>query len=319
MRALRVEAKKSQARMCEISTPQILENELLIRAQYSSINYKDALAVTGKGAILKSFPLTPGIDVAGTIVESKHKKFKKGDEVLITGCECGESFDGGYADFVKASGDVVIKKPLGLTLPQTMMIGTAGFTAALAIFRMEQMDQSPQKGSVVVTGASGGVGSFAIGLLKSRGYKVIALSGKKQLHSWLRQLGADDIKEDLELGSRPLESAKYGGAIDNVGGEVLAKLSAHIGLYGNIACVGLASGAELKTTVMPLILRGVSLLGISSNNCPWSLREKIWHSLAEQPPDFDKILTQTISLEDILTQSENMLARKTHGRILVQL
>lgn len=325
MKALRVYKTPEgiQSRLETGSIPELKDGEVLIRSEYSSINYKDALAVTGKGAILKAFPLIAGIDVGGVVEASKSPKWQVGDLVLVTGCGMGESFDGGFSTHVKVDGELVVKCPSELAVRDAIILGTAGFTAALALLRMEQLGQTPSKGPVVITGASGGVGSLATLLLSSRGYEVVAVSGKTEHHAWLKKLGATSTTtpEGLELGSRPLESGRYGGVIDNVGGELLAKLIAHTHLWGQVASIGLASSAELHTTVMPFILRGVSLLGVSSNNCPWTMREKLWRLLAREwrMENLDQFVQQEVTLEQIVPAAQQMIDRKTHGRILVKI
>ncbi len=297
--------------------------QVVIRAEYSSLNYKDALAVTGKAPILKKYPLIPGIDVAGEVIESHSSEFQLGQKVLITGCGLGEDQDGGFAEIVRAPESSVVALPQTLSSQEAMILGTAGFTAALSLYRMEENGQTPEKGPIVVTGASGGVGSFAVSILAQRGYEVIAVSGKADQRQNLLNLGAAEVLSPnaLNFGHRPLEKALYAGAIDNVGGELLSGLSRHIGLWGNIACVGLAGGSDLNMTVMPFILRGVSLLGISSNNTPRPLRLQLWKLLAQQwkPKNLESFVEETLSLEDIPQASQNMLLRKTALRRLVKI
>lgn len=314
-----------KTQLVEREEPNIGDGEVLIRARFSSLNYKDALGVSGKGKIFKSYPRIGGIDVAGEIVESKASDFdfEPGDKVLITGCNLGEAFDGGYAEYVKMNAESVIPLPSGLTLEEAMIFGTAGFTAALCFQRLVQNDQTPEKGPIVVTGASGGVGSFATKFLAQSGFHVIAVSGKKERYDFLKkELGAETICDinELGLGERPLEGVKFGGAVDNVGGKTLAKLSHHINIYGNIACVGLAESHELNFSVMPLILRGVSLLGISSNNCPIALRHTLWQWLATElkPKNLSQFVSETGTLSDVCTLAEKMLNRQTWGRILIR-
>ncbi len=297
--------------------------DVIIEGHYSSVNYKDALAGSGKGKILRRFPLVGGIDVMGTVVAAKSGGFQPGESVLVTGCNLGESMDGGYAEFIAAPASSVIRLPAGLSGEESMLIGTAGFTAALALYRMEQMDQSPSKGPIVVTGASGGVGSIAVDLLASQGYEVWAVTGKQSARPLLERFGARRVLDprELELGTRPLEPAKFAGVIDNVGGELLTRLIPHVDLWGNVAAIGLTGGAELQTTVMPFILRGVSLLGISSNNCPLPLRQELWRRLSGlwKPPHLQEILAKTISLEQLDQAFQDVLERKVTGRILVDL
>lgn len=319
--ALRVHAL-GDVRFEEFNPAVLNDGEILIHVQYSGINYKDALAVSGKGKILRSFPLIPGIDAAGIVKESRDARFKVGDEVLVTGCGTGENFDGGYSTLFKVRGEFVIPRPRGLSLRESMILGTAGFTAALALERMLQNGQTPALGPLLVTGASGGVGSFAVQLFAAAGFEVHAVSGKPEAVANLKSLGAHKVlkPEDLQLGDRPLESIKFGGAVDNVGGEMLAKILAHTQLWGNVAAIGLASGHELHTTVMPFILRGVSLLGTSSNNTPMKLRHELWQKLAGpwKPKVVDPLVHKTVSLQEIPAACEELLRRRVQGRILVK-
>ena len=242
------------------------------------------MGATGKGQIFKKWPINGGIDVSGIVFESQSPFFKKGDSVLVTGCGLGESHDGGYSKFVRIPSEWAIPIPKNLSLEETMIFGTAGFTAGICLHRMEINDQTPERGPIAVTGASGGVGSFGVMMMAKKGYEVVAISGKESSHDYLRQLGASKVisLEELNLGSMPLEKGKFGGAIDNLGGEPLAKLLAHINPWGNIASVGLAAHHELQSTVMPFILRGVNILGISSANCPMPLRKKIWDRIGQE-------------------------------------
>lgn len=324
MKAIRVQDNRVEAKLMDISPEDLTSGDVHIECHYSSLNYKDALAVTNKGKILKKFPLTPGIDVSGVVLSSASPKFKKGDPILVTGCGIGETTDGGFAEEIKVDASSVIPLPENMDLKRAMFFGTAGFTAALAIHRLLQNDQTPEKGPVLVTGATGGVGSFSVALLSHLGFEVIALSGKKETYKdLLQKLGAQNVQDlnELQLGSKPLESARFGGAVDNVGGETLSKILAHVQLWGNVASIGLASGHKIDSTVMPFILRGVSLLGVSSNNCPAKLRRDIWQKLSHEwkAEAFESIPVQEISLEEVLTRAKDMLARKTIGRTLVNI
>lgn len=313
--------EKSELKIENQSPPNLSLGEILIESEYSSMNFKDALAVTGKGRILKRFPLSPGIDVAGKVVASQAQEFGVGESVLVTGCGIGEEISGGFARFVKVKGAVALPIPKGWNLRDSMIAGTAGFTAGLAMLRMEALGQAPDLGPILVTGASGGVGSWATSLFSKNGYSVIALTGKSKATSYLKNLGAHSVvsPENLNLGDRPLESVRYGGAIDNVGGEILCGLLRHIQLWGNIACVGLAASPHIQSTVMPHILRGVSLLGISSANCPMPLRKKVWELLSGcyASEDLRSFQVSEISLAEVPTAAESMMNRHTVGRILV--
>ena len=323
--ALRVyqENGKVTARLENVDLPVLDNGEVLIQSEYSSLNYKDALAITGRGKILKSFPLIAGIDVAGKVFDTKDPKFAVGQKVLVTGCGLGESFDGGYSTWVKVSGEHVVPVPTPFSTYDVMALGTAGFTAGLCLARMEANGQNPHKGPILVTGASGGVGGIAVRLLASKGYEVMAVSSKPEARGSLIARGAQEVlsPSELNLGQRPLESAKWAGAIDNLGGEFLSGIIPHIGLYGNVASVGLASGHELNGTVMPFILRGVSLLGISSANCPMKLRKEVWQDLAATitPQQVAEFVSAEISLNNLPATSEKLLDRQIWGRTVVKL
>ena len=316
------QAENSEAHIKELDVEELSKGDVLIRSEYSGVNYKDALAVTGKGKILRSFPLIPGIDVAGEIVESQSTHLKVGDRVLVNGSGLGENRDGGFSEFVRVPAEIVVPLPSGLNTREAMTIGTAGFTAALCVKRMEINGQKPEMGPIVVTGASGGVGSIAVQILAKRGYEVLALSGKNSAVETLKKYGATEVlkPQELELGSRPLEKARWAGVIDNVGGKLLSGLARHINLWGNIACVGLAESPNLNTTVMPLILRGVSFLGASSANCPINLRNEIWKSLGKEwkPKHLEAMVNSELRLDEIYEYSDQLLARKKSGRALVK-
>jgi NADPH2:quinone reductase len=304
-------------------TDDLTPGDVVVRVLWSGINYKDALAITGRGKILKRFPLNAGIDAAGIVESSGDARFRAGDAVVLNGMGLGESHDGGFAEIVRVPGDWVVPLPAGLTLRESMVLGTAGFTAALAVARMEMNGQAPDKGPVVVTGATGGVGSAAVSMLAGRGYRVLAVSGRPEHHAYLRRLGAAEVKtpEALELGSRPLETARFGGVIDNVGGELLAGLVRHVGLWGQVACIGMASSAQLEGTVFPLILRGVSLLGVSSGNCPMPLRHEVWRRLGAdlKPARLGEIVSREIPLDTVIETAPLLVERRALGRILVAL
>jgi NADPH2:quinone reductase len=309
------------SRLVEMEPDELSAGSVVVRVLWSGINFKDALAVTGRGKILKRFPLNAGIDAAGTVESSADSRFRPGDPVLVNGMGLGESHDGGFAEVLRVPGDWVVPLPPGLTLRESMILGTAGFTAALALHRMEGNGQHPDQGPIVVTGATGGVGSIAVSILASRGYSVTAVSGRPEHHGYLRALGATDVKtpEELQLGARPLEAARFGGAIDNVGGPLLTGLTRHVGLWGQIACIGMAASPELGGTVFPLILRGVSLLGISSGNCPMPLRREVWSRLSAdlRPSRLDEIASREVPLDGVLDAAPLLIERRARGRILV--
>lgn len=297
--------------------------ELLIRVAHSSVNYKDALAGTGKGRILKRFPLVGGIDVAGHVVASHDARFREGDAVLCAGAWLSETRDGGYAQYARLEAATTVPLPSGLDLREAMILGTAGFTAGLALLRMEENHQTPALGPIAVTGASGGVGMLAIAILARAGYEVHAISGKPEHAHFLGSLGARQVlpRQELMLGQRPLENAVWAGAIDTVGGDLLSGLTRTTLPCGNIAVCGLAGGAGLTTTVMPLILRGVSLLGIASTSPPQAQRLDVWKRLGGpwKPTALDAICTRTVGLEGLPEVFESMLAGKSFGRTLVTL
>ncbi|MDT8449783.1 MAG: oxidoreductase [Wenzhouxiangellaceae bacterium] len=298
------------------------EGDVVIRVEFSSVNYKDALAATGKGRILRTYPLNGGIDAAGTVVRSDNDRVGQGDEVLMTGCGLSETRDGGYSEYLRVPSDSLVPLPDGLTLREAMLLGTAGFTAALCLWRMEANGQKPDDGPVVVTGATGGVGSLAIDLLTRAGYEVHAISGKVERFDWLRELGATQCigRNELYWGEKPLESTHWAGAIDTVGGDMLAGLTRVIEPWGSIAACGMAGGIGVRTTVMPFIIRGVSLLGINSAGCPYDIRAELWRRLAAdwKPARLDLIENGETTLEGLDECFERALAGNSLGRIVVR-
>ncbi len=302
---------------------QLSSGDLLLRVEWSSVNYKDALAGSGKGKILRRSPLNGGIDLAGVVLQSESERFQPGDKVIVTGNDLSETRDGGYSEIARVESSSAIPLPAGLSTREAMILGTAGFTAALSLYRMEANGQTPDAGPIVVTGATGGVGSIAINLLHRAGYEVHAISGKTADFDWLEALGAQQCisRHDLHWGQNPLEKALWAGCIDNVGGDMLAGISRVIKLWGNIACCGMAGSPGLHTTVFPLILRGVSLLGISSNNCPYDLRVILWDRLANEwkPPKLEQIQTLETDLTGLPAVFENMVSGGSRGRTIVRL
>jgi acrylyl-CoA reductase (NADPH) len=321
-RALRVTAhgKGVQAALIECPRPAQQPGHVLIEVHYSSINYKDALAITGRGKIMQRLPLTAGVDAAGVVAESGDARFKHGQPVLVTGYELSQTHDGGLAEYLHVPADWVVPLPDGLSLFEAMALGTAGFTAGLSIQRMQDNGQTAERGPVIVTGASGGVGSIAIDCLTRLGFETVALTGKAA-GDYLRALGAARIvdRKTLDLGGKPLESVLWGGAIDTVGGDILAWLTRTVMPQGNIASCGLAGGHELHTTVMPFILRGVNLLGINPAGTPMQLRTRVWQRLAVdlKPRHLDVIVADTITLEQAFLVCERMLAGEIRGRYVV--
>ncbi|NKB62028.1 MAG: acryloyl-CoA reductase [Gammaproteobacteria bacterium] len=307
----------------QLSVDQLTEGEVVVQVKWSGINYKDVLAATGKGKILRQYPLNGGIDFSGIVMESRDNRYKEGDHVLVCGCGLSETADGGYAEVARVCGDCIVPVPDGIGLRESMAIGTAGFTAAMAVMRMEQNGQTPGHGPILVNGATGGVGSIAIDILGSRGYSITAFTGKSDQHDYLRALGASDFidRHSVEMGSRPLEKATWGGAVDNAGGETLAWLTRTVKPWGNIASIGLVDDFKLNTTVMPFILRGVSLLGINSIEMPAEMRNEIWRRLGDdlKPGNLDKIVTQEVNFQDLATTFEGYLNGSNVGRTVVKI
>ena len=323
-RAFRIfnEDGRTLGRIEHISLDDLSPGSVVIRCACSSVNYKDALAGTGTGKVVRRFPVVGGIDVAGTVETSDDARFKSGDSVLATGYELGVSSDGGYAGFARVPGDWVVPMPQGLSATEAMAIGTAGFTAALSIAEMERNGLAPASGPVIVTGATGGVGCMAVQSLASRGYQVTALTGKPEQAGFLTSLGAAAVldRRTFEMGTRPLEKAMWAGAVDPVGGDTLGWLTRTMNYGGCIASSGLAGGQELHTTVMPFILRGVKLLGIDSAMCPMPLRTEVWRRLASDLKPAHLALTTTeIALDDLPRAFETLLGGGARGRFLVRL
>ena len=304
----------------QVSLDDLSPGEVVVKAAYSSVNFKDALAGTGEGKILRRFPLVGGIDVAGHVVASTDAKFKEGDAVLVTGCGLSETRDGGYGEYARLESKWVIPLPSGLSLRESMILGTAGFTAALALLRMTENRQTPDLGPLAVTGATGGVGSLAVDIFSRAGFEVHAISGKPEHADYLKEIGATQVLgRDALATTRPMESAQFGGGLDNVGGPMLGSLLAQTAPYGNVASAGLAATAELDTTVMPFIIRGVSLLGVASAGTARDIRERVWQHLADdwKPQHLDRICTREVGLQQLPEVFPTMLAGGSLGRTLV--
>jgi NADPH2:quinone reductase len=311
---------KIQGRVVDATLGELSAGAVVIKAAYSSVNYKDALAATGAGKILRRFPLIGGIDVAGTVASSSDPRVREGDEVLVTGYDLGVAHDGGYSAYVRVPGDWVVPIPEGLAPLDVMTIGTAGFTAALSVIRLEQNGLRPGTGPVIVTGATGGVGSVAVACLAALGYQVTAVTGKSHEHAYLRSLGAGEVlaRSTLEMGTRPLEKATWAGAVDPVGGETLAWLTRTMTYGGSIANSGLTGGTELHTTVLPFILRGVNVLGIDSVMCPGSLRAEVWRRLAtDMKPGTLKTMARLIDFDGLPAAFSVLLKGEARGRTVV--
>ncbi len=325
MKALRVisESGVIGCRVESLPVPEPGSGEVLIRGQWSSVNYKDALAATGAGKIMKSLPMTGGVDIAGVVETSGDARFKAGDAVLVTGYGLGVEADGGFAEYARVPADWVVPLPDGLSAFQSMALGTAGFTAGLAVMKMELMGLTPGAGPVLVSGATGGVGSLAVDMLAGLGYEVVAISGKPEQTEYLRGLGAARVldRRNLEVGMRPLEEAQWAGAVDTVGGALLGWMTRAMAYRGVIAACGLAGGVELNTTVMPFILRGVSLLGIDSVACPMTERLELWRRLASdlKPRHLDSGIARTVKLEALPGVFQGFLDGTVTGRTVVDL
>jgi len=307
----------------ELTLDDLSAGNVVIKVSHSTINYKDALAATGAGRILRRYPLNGGIDLAGTVVSSEDAELLPGAAVLVNGCGLSETADGGYSEYARVDSGSVVPIPAGMTAAQAMQIGTAGYTAALAIHRMEQNGQLPENGAVVVTGATGGVGSIAIDMLAGRGYEAVAVTGKAAEEGYLKRIGATRIllRDAIDFGKRPMEKAQWAGAIDNLGGDYLTWLTRTTDYGGNIASVGLAASHELNTTVLPFILRAVCLLGINSVDTPRLLRLAVWSRIGGdlKPRHLDTIGHRTIGFDELPQAFQAYLDGTVTGRTVVEI
>lgn len=324
-KALLIEERDGKVRsgFVRMDESQLDSGGVTIRVAYSSINYKDALAATGAGKIIRRFPCVGGIDLSGTVIESADVRFKPGDLVIATSFDIGVAHHGGYAEIARVPGDWVVPLPAGLSLFEAMALGTAGFTAALGIVRMEENGLRPEKGSVIVTGATGGVGSLAVDMLAKRGYHVVALTGKESEADYLRDLGAAEVmlRGSLDLTKiRPLDRARWAGAVDNLGGDILAWIASTMEQGGTIASIGLAASMSLNTTVAPFILRGVSLLGIDSGYIREPYRSGVWQRLAGdlRPPHL-AAMARRIPFDDLPAAFDEFIAGRAKGRAVVEI
>lgn len=307
----------------ELTLDQLCPGDVVVRVEWSAVNYKDALAATGRSKILRKSPLVGGIDAAGRVETSADPRLPPGTPVVVTGGGLGEKRDGGFAGFLRVPAETVIALPANLSTRDAMIVGTAGFTAGLALERMEHNGQMPELGPILISGASGGVGSFAVALCAQRGYEVAALSLKPFSIDYLRELGASKVilREGLEMGRRALETARFGGAIDTLGGDVLGWMIRSVQANGNVAAIGMATDTEFKTSVMPFILRGVNLLGINSVEVPRATREHVWQRIADSitRTQLDSICAGEIDLADLPEFCAEMLAGHVMGRALVRI
>ena len=313
---------RHRADLVRLDNEALPPGDVLVQVDYSSLNFKDALAVTGKGKIIRHFPLVPGVDLAGRVLQPGTSAYAEGDAVVLTGWDTGVSHFGGFSQRARVPADWLVPLADGLSLKQAMALGTAGVTAMLSILELEEAGVTAERGTVVVTGASGGVGSIAIALLSALGYQVAAVTGRSSNHEYLYRLGAQEIVErtDMEVEARPLEKQRWAGAIDTVGGPILSRILAETAEPGAVACCGLAASAQLTTSVMPFILRGIRLIGIESVRCPRERRLQVWHRLAATMPlPVLDALTETTRLESVGACAEKLLAGQVTGRIVVDL
>jgi acrylyl-CoA reductase (NADPH) len=311
---------KTQSNIQQLEPSSLPDGEVLVRVSHSSLNYKDGLAITGTGKIIRKFPMVPGIDFAGVVEASSSDRYKPGDQVVLTGWGVGERHWGGLSELARVKSDWLVPLPKGLSAAQAMGIGTAGFTAMLCVMALERAGL--ETGEVVVTGAAGGVGSVAVMLLAKLGHQVTASTGRSETHDYLREIGASDILERdvLAASSRPLETERFSGAVDTVGGTTLAGLIARMKYNSSIAACGLAGGAGLTTTVMPFILRGVNLLGVESVVVPYEKRIAAWDRLVKDLPlDHLERAMQTVKLKDVPRLAQEIIAGQVRGRVVVDL
>jgi len=315
--------KVVSSRFVELSLDDLDAGDVVVRTKYSTINYKDALSHNGTGRIMRKYPTVAGIDMAGTVESSADPRWKKGDKVIVHGYDMGVAHDGGYAEYVRVPGDWIVRRPESMTAFDAMTMGTAGYTAALAIMLMEHNGLKPANGPVAVTGATGGVGSVAVEILAKSGYHVVAITGKPEERDYLTGLGAKEVldRRTIDLSKiRPLEKATWAGAVDNLGGDLLAWLLATMKVGGMVGAVGLAADMKLATSVAPFILRGVGLLGADSANTPMAVRQKVWNKLAvEWRPDVVHDLVRTIDFDELPTHFDPYLKGMVRGRTVVRI
>lgn len=316
------DAGKTIAEVRQLNDDDLPAGDVLVAVDYSSLNYKDGLAITGKGKIVRNWPMVPGIDLSGSVLESDSSDYAAGEQVVLTGWSVGEKYWGGYSQRQRVQSRWLVPLPNGLDAQRAMAIGTAGFTAMLCVMTLEEAGVTPDKGTVLVTGAAGGVGSVATAILANLGYKVAAVSGRPEAEDYLRQLGATEFvsREEMNQPPRALEGQRWAGAVDTVGSTLLARVLAEMDYGGCVAACGLAGGVDLPTTVMPFILRNVSLRGVDSVMCPVERRKEAWGRLVRDlPADALGEIGQTISLEELPEMAEKIIAGKVRGRVIVDL
>lgn len=323
-RALRIDktGEGQAVQFVTLSEADLMAGDVTVAVEHSTVNYKDGLAVTGRAPIIKSFPLIPGVDFAGTVTQSDHASYKAGDKVVLNGWGVGESHHGGYAGMARVKGDWLVKLPAGVTPAQAMAIGTAGYTAMLCIMALEHEGVMPEQGEIVVTGAAGGVGSIAIALLAGLGYDVVAATGRPEEEAFLKGLGAAKImdRKELDTAVKPLARARWAGAIDAVGSVTLANILSQTLPEGTVAACGLAQGMDLPSSVAPFILRGVKLIGINSVTAPFERRREAWRRL-DRDLDREKLesLTRHVKLDDVPDIAADIVEGKIRGRVVVDL
>ncbi|HEX9771202.1 MAG TPA: MDR family oxidoreductase [Kiloniellales bacterium] len=309
------------AEVKELDEGELPEGDVTVATDYSTLNYKDGMIVNGIGRLVRQYPHVPGVDLAGTVETSSHPEFKPGDKVICTGWRVGEVHWGGYAQKARLDGDWLVKLPAALTTKQAMAIGTAGLTAMLAVMTLEEHGLTPDKAPVLVTGAAGGVGSVALAVLAKLGYQVTASTGRAETHGYLRDLGAAEIigREELsEAPAKPLDTARWAGCIDAVGGVTLARVLAQMQLHSSVAAVGNAGGIKLETTVIPFLLRGINLLGIDSVACPKRRRIAAWDRLTRDLPiDLLESMVQDAVLADVPRLGSEILKGRVRGRVVI--
>ena len=311
---------KTQAHIQTLNTDDLPAGNVLIAVDYSSLNYKDGLAVTGTGKIIRDFPMIPGIDLAGSVLESTDARYAVGDQVIVTGWGMGERYWGGYTQQARVNADWLVPLPQGLSTQQAMIIGTAGLTAMLCVMALQEGGVQADAGKVLVTGAAGGVGSIAVSLLAQLGYHVVAVTGRPETHAYLTSLGAKEFlsRDEMLQPARPLENQRWIGAVDVVGGAILSRVIAEMQYNGTVAACGLANSFKLETTVMPFILRNVRLQGVDSVSCPFTRRQQAWQRLAaELPASAYTELSQVIALEAVPDAAQAIIEGKIQGRVLV--
>ena len=317
---LREEEGKTVSAVETMRDADLPEGDVLVSIDYSSLNYKDGLAVTGTGKIIRNFPMVPGIDLAGTVMESAAAEYSPGDRVILTGWGVGERYWGGYSQRQRLKSKWLVPMPDGLDSRRAMAIGTAGFTAMLCVMALEDAGVKPDAGTIVVTGAAGGVGSVAVALLAKLGYTVAAVTGREETHDYLKSLGAAEFLSRAEMAAKPraLEAQRWAGGVDTVGSTMLARILAETQYGGSVTACGLAGGADLPTTVMPFILRGVKLIGVDSVMCPLPRRQAAWERLIRDLPESTLgTITQEVALGDVPRVAAEILAGHIRGRMLV--